>query len=238
MQRYSHVTAKNPREILLLKSLPCKWGRCSFCDYIDDNGHDAEALIAFNHALLEQVTGEYGVLEVINSGSVFELPDATVDEIIAVVEARRIGTVFFESHYMYRKQLDGLRARMPGVELIFKTGIETFDDHYRNHVLNKGVRFANPEEVAGYFQSICLLVGIEGQTQAMVRRDIELLQQYFTYGCVNLFIENSTGLRKDAELIRWFEREYAYLEQHPTIEVLWHNTDFGVGELEAGGPRR
>ena len=28
--RYSKVTNKNKREILLLKASPCKWGRCKF----------------------------------------------------------------------------------------------------------------------------------------------------------------------------------------------------------------
>ena len=40
-QRYSTITDKHPREICLLRSFPCAWGKCSFCDYIDDNGRDA-----------------------------------------------------------------------------------------------------------------------------------------------------------------------------------------------------
>ena len=32
MDRYSEVTNKNQREIVLLKAFPCKWGKCSFCD--------------------------------------------------------------------------------------------------------------------------------------------------------------------------------------------------------------
>ena len=38
MVRYSKVTAKNQREIVLLKGRPCVWGRCAFCDYTLDNG--------------------------------------------------------------------------------------------------------------------------------------------------------------------------------------------------------
>ena len=40
MDRYSKVINKNLREIVLLKALPCIWGKCAFCDYIDDNGKD------------------------------------------------------------------------------------------------------------------------------------------------------------------------------------------------------
>ena len=35
-RRYSRITQKHPREICLLRSFPCVWGKCSFCDYIED----------------------------------------------------------------------------------------------------------------------------------------------------------------------------------------------------------
>ena len=45
MDRYSKIINKNSREIVLLKAFPCVWGKCSFCDYIDDNGKDEEELL-------------------------------------------------------------------------------------------------------------------------------------------------------------------------------------------------
>ncbi len=44
-----------------------------------------------------------------------------------------------------------------------------------------------------------------------------------------MYVDNSTEIQSDPDLIKWFETEYAYLEENPSIEVLWHNTDFGVG---------
>ena len=41
--RYSKITDKNQREICLLRSFPCAWGKCAFCDYTMDNGRDEEA---------------------------------------------------------------------------------------------------------------------------------------------------------------------------------------------------
>jgi hypothetical protein len=66
----------------------------------------------------------------------------------------------------------------------------------------------------------------------MVRRDIDILLEHFKFGCVNLFSPNtkSAGLM-DTELLAWFREEYAELDDHPTIEVLWENTDFGVGDV-------
>ena len=45
MERYSRITDKNQREILLLRAFPCAWGKCAFCDYIEDNGRDEEEMV-------------------------------------------------------------------------------------------------------------------------------------------------------------------------------------------------
>ncbi|MDM8128893.1 radical SAM protein, partial [Paraclostridium benzoelyticum] len=42
MDRYSEINNKNKREIVLLKGFPCKWGKCSFCDYTLDNDNDED----------------------------------------------------------------------------------------------------------------------------------------------------------------------------------------------------
>ena len=34
MDRYSEITNKNQREIVLLKAFLCKWGSRRFCNYI------------------------------------------------------------------------------------------------------------------------------------------------------------------------------------------------------------
>ena len=33
MIRYSVITVKNPREIVLLRGRGCEWRKCRFCDY-------------------------------------------------------------------------------------------------------------------------------------------------------------------------------------------------------------
>ena len=86
------------------------------------------------------------------------------------------------------------------------------------------------KEVARWTDTICLLVGFRGQTRDTVRRDVDLLLEHFRYGCVNLFCPTPrTAPLDDPGLKAWFREEYASLDDHPTIEVLWHNTDFGVG---------
>lgn len=230
MIRYSVVEAKNQREMVLLKGFPCTWGRCAFCDYVLDNSTDEKEMVEFNRNILKNVTGQYGVLEVINSGSVFELPTATLEEIKKIVLEKNIKKLFFEVYWSYKDRLQEIRDFF-GVEIIFKCGIETFDDNFRNKILKKGAVFQSPQEVAGYFKSICLLVGVEGQTKEMISYDIEYLEKYFEYGCVNLYVENTTSIKPDYDLQKWFKEKYSYLNDNPKIEVLWNNTDLGVGGI-------
>lgn len=227
-ERYSRITDKNPREICLLRGFPCAWGKCSFCDYIEDNGRDGQEMAALNAQVLGQVTGQLGVLEVINSGSCFELPSETLEDIVRIIREKHIQKLFFESHWMYRKQVPAMRDRMP-VPIIFKIGVETFDNDFRQRVLNKHADFTTPEEVAEYFDSPCLMVGIQGQTRKMIAKDIELLKKHFKLGTVNVYNNNTTPIRRDEELVRWFMEEYHWLLEDPAVEVLYEITDFGVG---------
>ncbi len=226
--RYSRITEKNPREICLLRSFPCAWGKCSFCDYIEDNGRDEASMVELNRQVLKQITGEFGVLEIINSGSCFELPKRTLADISGVITDKEIHRLFLESHWMYRKQVAGMRERMR-VPLVFKIGVETFDYEFRQQVLNKNADFKEPQEVAEYFDSPCLMVGVQGQSKAMIAYDIDCLKKHFSLGTVNVYNNNTTGIRRDEELVRWFMKEYQWLLSDPTVEVLYEITDFGVG---------
>ena len=230
MDRYSKITSKNAREIVLLKSRPCTWGRCFFCDYIFDNTNDKEEMIKLNRDVLENVTGEFKKLEVINSASVFQLPMESLVHIKDIVESKNIEVLYFESHYMYKARLDEIRNFFPNTKIIFKCGIETFDNDFRENYLKKGANFTSFEDVKKHFESICLLVGIKGQTKDMIRRDIDILKNNFKYGCINIYTKNSTPVEPDFEIIKWFKEEFSYLEQYDNIEILWNNTDFGVGD--------
>lgn len=227
-ERYSRIVGKNEREICLLRGFPCRWGRCSFCDYIEDNGTDGAAMAEQNRRTLSHVTGEWGVLEVINSGSCFELPEETLEDICAILREKKIGKLFFEAHWMYRTRLDKMRERM-GIPIVFKIGVETFDRDFRERVLNKNADFDSPQEVARYFDSPCLMVGIQGQTREMIAYDMECLKKYFKLGTVNVFNNNTTHVKRDEELVRWFMEEYDWLFKDPAVEVLYEVTDFGVG---------
>ena len=229
MNRYSIIDDKNPREIVLLRSHPCRWGRCFFCDYIDDNSSNEEEMIKVNKEVLEKVSGKYTSLEVINSASVFELPRKTLDDIRDICRDRGIKKIFFEAYYNYRTKLDEIRDFFEGIEVSFKCGIETFDEKFRNGYLNKNIKFEDAKEVASYFDNIGLLVGIKGQTKEMIDRDMKLLQENFKMGCINIYVENTTPVKRDQSIIDYFREKYSYMDDMENIEILWNNTDFGVG---------
>lgn len=229
MERYNKITNKNCREIVLLKAFPCAWGKCSFCDYTDDNSTNKGAMIALNSKILSYVTGEFGVLEVINSGSCFELPKETLEEIRTIIHKKNIKLLYFESHWMYRKKLQEMKDYM-GIPIMFKIGVESFDYDFREKILNKHADFHTPQEVAEYFDSPCIMVGIKGQTKEMIDQDIQYIKKYFKRGTVNVYTNNTTKIKRDEALVQWFMETYAYLSEDPMIEVLYENTDFGVGD--------
>lgn len=229
MDRYSKVINKNLREIVLLKALPCIWGKCAFCDYIDDNDDNIAEINKLNKEVLNNITGEFGVLEVINSGSCFEIPRESLEYIKKIVVEKKIKKLFLESHWCYKNRLQEMRDFF-GIEIIFKIGVETFDNSFRNLVLNKNANFKTVDEVKESFQSVCLLVGINGQTKEMIKRDINLVLENFKYATINVFINNTTDVKRDEELVQWFTDNFKYLEDYQYIKLLYNNTDFGVGD--------
>lgn len=229
MERYSKILNKTKREIVLLKSRPCAWGKCTFCDYIEDNSREPEEMIPLNREILSRVTGEFGVLEVINSGSCFELPTETLELIKEIIKEKKIKKLFLESHWMYRYKTRKMREFM-GIPVIFKIGVESFDREFREDFLNKNGDFKTIEELEEYFDSPCIMVGIEGQTEEMIDRDIKILRENFSHGTVNVFTNNSTEIKRDEKLVQWFMDKYNNLIEDPNFDILYDKTDFGVGD--------
>ena len=185
---------------------------------------------AINREVLAQVQGVYGVLDVINSGSAMELDEQTMGMIKELVREKNIHTLWFEAHYMYRKQLAKFAEQFDGVEEKFRCGVESFDSCLREQ-WNKGVAASvTAQDVAKHFQGVCLLCCTQGDSKERILRDITLAEQYFEYASVNVFCENSTSVKRDDALAKWFVEEvYPTLKQSKKIEILINNTDLGVG---------
>ena len=227
MERYALIHTVLPREFVLLQGRGCKWKKCTFCDYHEDVSADP---FAVNREVLAQVQGVYGVLDVINSGSAMELDEQTVEMIKQVVKEKKIHTLWFEAHYMYKNQLAKFAEQFKGLRVKFRCGVESFDGQLREQ-WSKGIASSvTATDVAKYFQGVCLLCCTEGDSRERILRDIALAEQYFEYASVNVFCENSTVVKRDEELVKWFVKDvYPTLKQSKNLEILINNTDLGVG---------
>ena len=71
----------------------------------------------------------------------------------------------------------------------------------------------------------------QGETKERILADIATAKAHFEYISVNLFCNNTTSVKRDEALARWFHEEvYPRIREDAHIEILLENTDLGVGE--------
>lgn len=231
MERYSKILDKRRREIVLLRGSGCIYRKCPFCDYHLDSSRDEAANFSLNSEVLGLVTGEFGDLEVINSGSVFELDPGTLELIRDVCRRKGISTIHFESHYLYKNRIPQLREEFSDFTLKMKLGLETFDWAFREKVLKKGIPDQDGAVISQNFDEANLLFGVRGQSLDSMERDIRLGLTWFERICVNIMCPNTTDILPDRELISFFQKElYPKYRDNERIDILIQNTDFGVGD--------
>ncbi len=231
--RYDRIRGKNPREILMLRGSGCRWRRCTFCDYHLDFSRDSQANYQLNHREIAKVTGIYHRLEVINSGSFNELDDDTIREIRNVCVEKEISHLHFEMHWMHRAEISRLRLYFLeyNIRVHVKMGVETFDAHFRDDVLKKGMEHVSPEEIVPYADEVCLLFGLTGQTEESMRTDVETALKLFDRVCINIMVKNTTRVLPDRQVIELFSQAlYPDYIDNSRVDILMTNTDFGVGE--------
>ena len=198
--RYSVIEDKNPREIVMLVGDGCKWRKCRFCDYHLDSSKDIEANFQLNKQVLSNVTGKFGELEVINSGSFVDLDKKTIELIKQICLKKGIKEIHFECHYMHKDDVQNFKNSFLniGIKPIIKLGLETFDYDLREKVLVKGIEEKSPEVIANYF--------------------------------VNIMVENQMPIKPDKKVIEQFvEYVYPLYKDNDRVDILLNNTDFGVG---------
>lgn len=227
MERYSLIETKMPREFVLLQGTGCRWRHCTFCDYHTDIGDNPYEV---NREALSHVTGRYGVLDVINSGSAIELDEQTIWLIQQIVREKAIHTLWFEMHWMYRNRLAEFALRFAPACVKYRCGIETFNPELRK-IWRKGVGDnVTATDVARYFDGVCLLCCTQGDSRERIISDLAIARRYFEYMSVNLFCNNSTDVKSDEQLVKWFIDEvYPQIKDDRRIEILLNNTDLGVG---------
>lgn len=230
--RYAVISEKNPREIVMLRGKGCSWRRCRFCDYHLDFSADEHANFILNQEQLRKVTGIHKKLEVINSGSFIDLDASTLSLIEQTCLEKEITQVHFECHWHHRDQIRDFRKRFAasGIELKIKTGVETFDKLFRESYLDKGIDADSPKDLAEYFDEVCLLFGIPGQSAQSMEADIQTGLSFFERVCVNIMQENLKPVKPDPAVIAIFtENLYPKYIENNRVDILMENTAFGVG---------
>ena len=231
MERYSKIEEKRKREIVLLRGSGCVYKKCAFCDYYHDFCKSESENFALNSQVLQNVDGEYGDLEIINSGSVFELDKNTLDFIKQVAKSKGIKTLHFESHYLYKDKIPALRKEFCDFDLKLKLGLETFDYELREKILKKGIQEKSPCVIAEHFDEANFLFGIKGQSVDTMKKDIQLGLEYFERICINIMCQNTSKILPDKAVIDAFVRDiYPLYKDDGRVDILLNNTDFGVGE--------
>nr|WP_317359368.1 radical SAM protein [uncultured Tyzzerella sp.] len=233
--RYSVIEQKNKREFLLLIGSGCKWKKCSFCDYHTDFNKNPEACFKINEKELNKVTGKYNVLEIVNSGSFVDLDEKTMQKIEDVCINKNINTLHFECHWAHKDNIEKLKKHFKSLGITVKTkiGIETFDYYYRESFLNKGIEEKDVNIIKKYFDEVCLLQGLAGQSVDFILKDIAIGLENFERICINIMVENKTKIKPDPNTIQNFIKYiYPIYKNNNRVDILLNNTDFGVGGIK------
>lgn len=159
-----------------------------------------------------------------------ELDGQTLELLQSIVAEKNIHTLWVEAHWIYRHKLAAFAALFPGVQVKFRCGVETFDPELRKR-WNKGIpESVGAADIAGYFKGVCLLCGTDMEDFSHIVTDIETACENFEYLSVNLFCNNTTGVKRNEEIARRFVDEiYPLYKENPKIEILIENNDLGVG---------
>lgn len=243
--RYGVSSDTEKREVVLLRSSGCSWGKCSFCDYQHDKNPNMLHNIKMNSAVLRNVQGKLiGVnkLQVIDSASFAELPFSTVHEIREICTLHGINKVIFEGHWMYRDCIRDFRGFFGNrrIETEFICGVETFDYDYREKVLCKGMSSVFPQQIATYFERVNLLYGMPGQTIEMLERDIELGSWFFSKIGLNLFTNNSTPIERQQNLIEEFYNSnlFGKCVRDPRVEIIDYADSRAIDHIGGVGNKK
>lgn len=218
------------REFILLKSYPCVHSKCAFCTLHLDNDTATRSMLEINSQVISQIQGK-GILEIYNSGSIFELPAATLFELRQKIREKKIKAVITEAHWLYRFHFKRMKKFLDATKVIIKVGVETFDPDLRENVMKKGMDGSSAQEIRSFTEGINLLVGFKGQTKNTVAMDLAAAQ-LFDHVDINILDGKYTPDPRniDYELIAWFLKEFSYLRQMKGFRIFESVDDAGIGD--------
>ncbi len=204
----------------------CSWGKCTFCDYCKDKADTVLTGDILNKKVLSQVKGkEIGIttLDVTCSASYTELSFTTLNLIRQTCVNTGISTIILEGHYIFRENNIYFTEFFgeKGISVTFRCGVETFDEHIREDILNKGLPGVSPSDIAKYYEWINLMYGMEWQSIEQLKSDIETAKPLFKHINLSIYTSVEGGPARDVKAIEEFYGSELYTEliNDPAIEI-------------------
>lgn len=178
----------SPRLVLVLRGLPCSYGRCRFCPFALEQGglravlETNEALLREARAVAEEVDPER--VSVFNGGSFYELPLAVVQKLAPITRGRVVDVESIPG-FVTEESVEATYELLKPRSLVIRVGFEVYDEGLRRKL---GKDFPNSEvrrlsELARELRSRGLdvrvlsyvLFGIEGVPEEKVVESVEEL---------------------------------------------------------------
>lgn len=222
--RYGKVTKKYPREILMLVGVGCVWGKCTFCDYHLDRNVSVIKNFNINKKAIDMLTGEFKCVQVIDSGSTFELDFMTMIYLRDRCAKLGIEEIIFENHALYGQYRYMLDEVFGEVDIRIKSivGAESLLPEFRDKYFNKGYGNVTANQLSMEFEWVNILIGFKGDSLTRITTDASLALGYFERVTFNVFSPNSTSFERDDELIDKFYKSdlFANLKILDRVEIL------------------
>jgi len=182
------------RLVVILRGLPCAYGKCTFCPFALEQSASPARVIADNRRIIGEALAELerepvGRVAVFNGGSFHELPYDTVERLRPLARGR-VFEVEERSEYVTLEALEALVEYYRPERLVVRIGFETAFEEIREGLLRKGMPDSEmhrvlrvrdearerglPVEVWTY-----LLFGMEGISEESVAESLRVFKRLF-----------------------------------------------------------
>ncbi len=182
------------RLVVILRGLPCAWGRCTFCPFALEQSSSLARVIGDNREIIARALAEVerepvDRVAVFNGGSFHELPYDSVERLRPLARGR-VFEVEERSEYVTLESLRALVDYYRPRKLVVRVGFESALEEIREGLLRKGMpdsemhrlsmlrlearRLGLPVEVWTY-----LLFGMEGIPEDSVIESLRVFRRLF-----------------------------------------------------------
>ncbi len=239
-----HDRLGSPRLVLVLKGLPCSYGRCRFCPFGLEQG-SVRDVIETNRGIVEEALREAERLapervSIFNGGSFQELP-LLVASWLAPLTRGRVVDVESIPGMVTAETVESMYRLLQPRRLVIRVGFEVYDEEVRRRL---GKDFPNTEvyrlsslrkELRGRGMDVeilsYVLFGIEGISEEKVMESVEKFNELLD-GVIAVryhrYLPGHPGETRVSSVLA------EYLERH-TLYVDWGDEEWEIAGIKPGG---